>query len=550
MNSRLMLPVIAATLLLLACTKNQPTEVVDAPVNAFADPQIRKIYEYQDRIEGKQLIPYLKSKEPAHRERAALAYASIRDTAFVPYLLQVAQTDETTEVRRAAVFALGQMRDSSVAADILATFHHELDYIGKSIALEALGKCADDKALEFLLSLELTDSILLVGKYAGIYRASLNKVYDARGFKQCREVLVDEEWTGADFYAIHTLFRNAKNPVARDSVDDFLATWVAINSSDAEIAHVADMWKDRITGVSTSIEGTQNGSSQYAFADMLRQKEFTPTDIDTLELLIRNESLAHIVRTTATEVYINQISKIPADRFIATITYCLHSGDMALQSLSANGIASILVQRPDFPYADSLDVIREIQGSLVMPEQMETYLDLGRLIAQIEDVEFKKPEFEYNHPIDWAHVQSIPADQQVRIQTSKGVIMIRLEVNDAPGSVSNFVKLIEQGFYNGKFFHRVVPNFVIQGGCPRGDGWGSLNWTQRSEFSNYLKYDRGAVGLASAGNDTEGVQFFITHIPTPHLDGRYSIFGYVVDGMDVVNDIRIGDTIEEITLVK
>jgi len=549
MNSRLMLPVIAATLLLLACNKNEPSAVTEESVNVFSDPQIRKIYEYQDRREGKRLIPFLKSKEPAHRERAALAYASIRATTFAPYLLQVAQTDETTEVRRAAVYALGQMRDSTVADDILTTFHHELDYIGKSIALEALGKCANSKALEFLLSLEFTDSVLLVGKYAGIYRASLNKVYDKRGFQQCREVLGDDDWTGADFYAIHALFRNVRNPAAKDALDEQLARWITSNSTDKEVAHVADMWADRITGTTPSIDGVSKGNSPYAFAAMLREKEFSEADLDTLGRLIRNGSIAQIVRTTAAEVYIGEISKIPAEQFISTLTYCLHSGDMALQSLSANGIASILKQRPDFPYEDSVDVIRQIQASLVMPQQMETYLDLGRLIAQLEEVEFVKPEMEFNHPMDWDHVQSIRADQQVRIETNKGTIVVKLEVNEAPGSVSNFVKLVEDGFYDGKFFHRVVPNFVIQGGCPRGDGWGSLNWTQRSEFSNYLKYDRGAVGLASAGNDTEGVQFFITHIPTPHLDGRYSIFGNVVKGMDVVDAIRIGDVINKITLV-
>ncbi|MGB0850626.1 MAG: peptidylprolyl isomerase [Bacteroidia bacterium] len=137
----------------------------------------------------------------------------------------------------------------------------------------------------------------------------------------------------------------------------------------------------------------------------------------------------------------------------------------------------------------------------------------------------------------------MPKDQQVIIETNQGNITIQLFVEDAPGTVSNFLKLIDSGFYDGKYFHRVVPQFVIQGGCPRGDGWGSLDWTQRSEFSNYQGYKAGTVGVASAGKDTEGVQFFITHCSTPHLDGRYSIFARVIDGMNVVNKIEIGDKI-------
>jgi cyclophilin family peptidyl-prolyl cis-trans isomerase len=108
------------------------------------------------------------------------------------------------------------------------------------------------------------------------------------------------------------------------------------------------------------------------------------------------------------------------------------------------------------------------------------------------------------------------------------------------------MKLMNDGYYDNKYFHRVVPQFVIQGGCSRGDGWGSLNWTQRSEFSHYTGFETGTIGIASAGKDTEGVQFFITHCPTPYLDGRYTAFGRVTNGMNVVKQIRIGDVITSI----
>ena len=122
-------------------------------------------------------------------------------------------------------------------------------------------------------------------------------------------------------------------------------------------------------------------------------------------------------------------------------------------------------------------------------------------------------------------------------------------MEDAPGSVASFVELVRSGFYNGKSFHRVVPNFVVQGGDPRGDGWGSVDYNLRSEFAD-LRYGAGAVGLASAGKDTESCQWFITHAPAPHLDGRYTIFAQVVGGLEVVEKLEIGDKIEQIELVR
>jgi cyclophilin family peptidyl-prolyl cis-trans isomerase len=111
--------------------------------------------------------------------------------------------------------------------------------------------------------------------------------------------------------------------------------------------------------------------------------------------------------------------------------------------------------------------------------------------------------------------------------------------------VDNFYSLANSHYYDGKVFHRVVPNFVIQGGCPRGDGFGGEDYSIRSELGP-LRYKEGSLGMASAGKDTEGVQWFITHSPTPHLDGSYSIFGQVIEGMNVVNAIEVGDVIEKI----
>ncbi len=136
---------------------------------------------------------------------------------------------------------------------------------------------------------------------------------------------------------------------------------------------------------------------------------------------------------------------------------------------------------------------------------------------------------------------------RAKIETARGSFTIELLYRAAPKTVDNFIALAGKHFYDGLIFHRVVPNFVVQGGCPRGDGWGGPGYTIRSEF-NQEHYSTGAVGMATSGKDTGGSQFFITLSPQPHLDARYTLFGRVIDGMDIVQQIVRGDTIRSITV--
>ncbi|HKY29607.1 MAG TPA: peptidylprolyl isomerase, partial [Pyrinomonadaceae bacterium] len=133
------------------------------------------------------------------------------------------------------------------------------------------------------------------------------------------------------------------------------------------------------------------------------------------------------------------------------------------------------------------------------------------------------------------------------VRTSKGSFTISFYSEQAPLTVDNFVQLAKRGYFNGIAFHRVVPNFVIQGGDPRGDGSGGPGYAIRCEI-NQLPYERGAVGMALSGKDTGGSQWFVTHSPQPHLDGGYTVFGKVLDGMDVVDVIERGDVIRSIVI--
>ncbi|HHE54951.1 MAG TPA: peptidylprolyl isomerase [Caldithrix abyssi] len=133
------------------------------------------------------------------------------------------------------------------------------------------------------------------------------------------------------------------------------------------------------------------------------------------------------------------------------------------------------------------------------------------------------------------------------VTTSKGSFKLRLESNLAPLTVKNFVHLAQTGFYDRLYFHRVVPDFVIQGGDPTGTGWGGPGYLIPSEHSP-VPFKRGSVGIATAGFDTGGCQFFICHSDQPHLIGNYTLFGKVIRGMYVVDQIEVGDQILSIKL--
>jgi cyclophilin family peptidyl-prolyl cis-trans isomerase len=133
------------------------------------------------------------------------------------------------------------------------------------------------------------------------------------------------------------------------------------------------------------------------------------------------------------------------------------------------------------------------------------------------------------------------------VTTAKGSFTIELLPDDATLTVDNFVQLAKRGYFDGISFHRIVPNFVIQDGDPRGDGNGGPGYQIRCEI-NTVPYDRAALGMALSGKDTGGSQWFVTHSPQPHLDGGYTVFGRVVAGMEVVDSIVRGDVIRSIVI--
>lgn len=143
------------------------------------------------------------------------------------------------------------------------------------------------------------------------------------------------------------------------------------------------------------------------------------------------------------------------------------------------------------------------------------------------------------------------AEYAVSMETDKGDIQLTLYPQHAPRTVNNFVFLADEGYYDGITFHRVIDNFMIQGGDPTGTGRGGPGYTFEDEFEgNPLKHERGVISMANAGPNTNGSQFFITHSPQPHLNGKHTVFGEVIEGQDVVDQIQQGDAIRSVEVQK
>ncbi len=211
------------------------------------------------------------------------------------------------------------------------------------------------------------------------------------------------------------------------------------------------------------------------------------------------------------------------------------------------------------PMVELLNVFGEISDSSALPMIEMALVEQDKVIRTAAEkaykaitgedspVRFIKNPNEYKPFYKLEDLELIGKYKGAEIFTLKGRIKIIFEKEAAPFTVLNFILLTQKKFYDGLLFHRVVSNFVIQGGDPLGNGSGGPNYSIRSEVHPNTKYKTGAVGMASAGKDTEGSQWFITHCPTPHLDYRYTIFGYTKDAA-VVDKIMVGDRIEKVVL--
>ncbi|WP_324671931.1 peptidylprolyl isomerase [Hymenobacter sp. GOD-10R] len=472
--------------------------------------------------------------------------------ATVGRIVQLVAPTNPYGARLAAANMLARTRNLNLApyaATLLGVAQHDPSYAVRSAVAASLNKAATAP--------EVPGVLANLARRDPDYRVRLSAI---RAMTAAMYAPVKEATWGA--------LTDKNDQVALSAAEFFLANAKGEPGTIfLENANQLTQWRVRATLLAAALK--YGGATRGAIRTAIQQRYAASSDVYEKGYLLRalaedSESYEFVERAVFPKpaalvigtygmealVSMRSLADFPTEQqpaFALTLQRGIASGDVAIMGIAAEAIRNPkLALRPLFVNSDFLKTARD---KLTLPRDLEAWESLQQTIAYLDNT----PTTPFpvakaaSHPINWAVVQTIPTTQRATVRTSKGTIVFQLLVNEAPGSVASFVELTRQGFYNGKTIHRVVPNFVAQGGCPRGDGWGSTDYNIRSEFAD-LRYGEGAVGLASAGKDTESCQWFITHSPTPHLDGRYTIFAQVVSGMEVVSRLEIGDRIERIEL--
>ncbi len=495
-------------------------------------------------------------RHPSRFNEAAYAWMRIADGKLlefsVPLMLQALSSPNPFQ-RMHAAGALGKINQGPTV-DALMTAARDKDWRVAVNALRSLGQIRMEGARQ-----EKVDQLLrasLSSKNPHIVKTALNAI---------RAKSMHDKPT------VNAVLALASATVSEDLKEEAIVTLAAVTPSSTAEDLVRNHAKlPRINaGILRAI-------------GVIVQAEHGPRD--TLVALLR----AHLTDSSTTV----------ASAAIESYGFCLRFAEedkqsgmrrdlvAALQHFSAPGsrhggpvqfVIDAFVDSTQFPQ-DYGQALREALTRFSSPGDVETRIALARTLARMRDEDsraalralLQDPVFQVrqtawnllrlhgeNLPApstvasaspapDWARLAAMK-NPSVTVKTSRGNFTLQLFPDLAPYTVWAFLKMVEKGFYNGLTFHRVVPNFVAQGGDPEGDGSGGPDFTLRSEFSpgSFLTGD---LGMASSGKDTEGCQFFIMHSPHPHLDGKYTRFGRVTSGMKVVESLEIGDRILTMTV--
>ncbi|WP_181884987.1 peptidylprolyl isomerase [Pontibacter diazotrophicus] len=472
----------------------------------------------QGTAEAVQLIT---ADNPYEARLAAAHYlARTPKIDLTPYrrqLLTSATSDTAPEVRMAVVQSLAKVRANDKAQFLSTLAQSDPDYRVRLSAIRAMG------GLEFR---EIKPAVL-----AAVQDENINTAVATSEFLVANPA-------GVEVDALLQVMSQLQDARVRGNI-----IWVILrNSQPQSKAYLNNRYKQQYQHArgpydkAHLLKGLSGYYDNYSFiADEMFSAQdpvIATTAMDALILMRQQPDFPRSLESEFAEIFRKAVG----------------TGDVALVGMAAAAIRDPKLNLRD--HYRSFGFLVEAKQKLQLPRDMETNIELQKTLDYLNNrEESTTPQNPFTHPIDWALVKSIPADQQVVLHTEKGAITLQLFVEDAPGSVANFVALARQNFFDSLYFHRVVPNFVAQGGDKRGDGWGSSDYSIRSEFAP-LRYGEGYVGMASAGKDTESNQWFITHSPTPHLDGRYTIFAKVVDGMQVVHQLEVGDRILDVELKK
>ncbi|MFO7616854.1 MAG: peptidylprolyl isomerase [Bacteroidales bacterium] len=585
---------------LVVCALLTTVGVEAQSVNKFNDPVIREIHDLADRREAAGLLPFLRSDNPEYRGEALFCFGSLQDPGLIDSLYEASQVDQP-RVRQMGAWALGQTYHQNAVPVIRKFIDNEKDPLVRGILYEALGKCGGEEEMEYLAGIQAAYEER-EGLSAGLLRLALRGIQSPGGNSLMVNLLMEGTTKTGSIYASYHLARYADMAWLQLHPDSILLAFTrehdpliranlikaVIRAQDEKAWPLCKMlleseedyrvkvgvltsmrlipW-NKAVGLVLKIVGGEHAALSVAAAEAV-QAHAVYTDLaallkaidatknwrsrsillgKTLELVAGKPALVKRVEKmilASAESAKSPVERAwylralePEPRHYAYLESLLKRGAEAPVYTACLETLGGMRKKPNFDQAS-----KELAASGIDLEQ-----EIRRILGTYPMPVDPKPG--YGHPIDWERVARLSPKQKVAIRTTKGDLFVQLNVNWCPATCAAFVGLIEEGFYRNLAIHRVVPNFVVQDGCPRGDGWGGPDWTIRSEFTP-TPFMEGTLGMASSGKDTEGSQWYVTHSPTPHLDGKYTNFGFVVAGMEVVHQLEVGDVIIGMELLR
>ena len=451
------------------------------------------------------------------------------DTLATP-LLEVLYVEKDPRVRMSLVTGLGRTESPEVLTALLEILGKERDYRVTCNIIYALGNFDYRKTVGAIAPLLESDNIQIATSAANffLYFGSPQAAPQYRQIARRNDSL--------NWQVRSTLYQAANRHLSPYSQGTRIAIQYELKD---QFKNATDVYQ-KAAAIKSLGEYGKNYLDLYEMGFKNSKPLIRTTTIEALGNIVADPDFDIVFRSSSTRV---------KKEIGLYLKEALEKGDAAMMAVAAG-----IIREPNLDFKsiyDTLTFLEVAKNRLELPKETETLYEIQKTIDFFNGVKTKNlPTPAFNHPINWRVFNTINADTKAQIKTDKGTFVMQFFPDKAPASVTNFVSLAKSGFYDKKTFHRVLPNFVAQGGCPRGDGYGSLEYSIRTEVP-FLNYDKeGYVGMASAGPHTEATQWFITFSPTPHLDGRYTIFAKVIDGMDVVHQLAIGDKINQVQIVE
>lgn len=503
----------------------------------------------------------LADKDPIARANAARGLGAAEDKEAFDILLKAAVADKDSRVRVSAIRSLGSLKNAK-AADKLLKHGEKLlaDYkkskfanpSEKSELLEmatTLGRIlpntSDEKATKFLIDFRKMDKFSSSETEIALVRIA-PKVY-LSSIANAPEKVFGEDWrtTSAVFQAlgeIANLETNKENDLLKSQTRLLLVLLIGEWSNSNAKTKAEDKTRFAVPDLFRAFAAFKSDTTsnffrpfleierdlfiRAAIAEIMSEQSVTKENVEALKQDFAKSLATDRVYNDAQLAILSALVKLDKNEAISSLRLALDAPDFLVRRQSAQLVKQNDLIK-DFPNL-------ETQVGTVKPYNPNTKTKLGQIL---------------NTNADYLRAVSRKSAKAI-LTTEKGTFTIEFLPEDAPLTVDNFIKLAKSGYFNGLAIHRVVPNFVMQDGDPRGDGNGGPGWEIRDEM-NTVPYTRGAVGMALSGKDTGGSQWFVTHSPQPHLDGGYTVFGRVNEAnMKILDNLVRGDKILKVQIVE